>query len=54
MARAAVVNAIMSDEDPNDDPTKGFLVITSLLGNVTSVGLLIFAIVFLAWRFHVL
>jgi len=50
----AVVNATMSNEDPNDDPTKGFLVITSLIGIVLSLGLLIFAIGFLAWRFHVL
>ncbi len=54
MARAAVINAVMSDEDPNDDPTKGFLVITSLIGIVASVGLLIYAIGFLAWRFHIL
>jgi len=44
----------MSDEDPNDDPTKGFLVITSLIGLLASVGLLIWAIGFLAWRFHIL
>lgn len=54
MPRAAVVNAIMSNEDPNDDPTKGILVIMSLLGIITSAGLLIFAIAFLAWRFHIL
>jgi hypothetical protein len=54
MARAAVVNAIMNNEDPNDDPTKGFLVMTSLIGIITSVGLLVFAVAFLAWRFHIL
>jgi hypothetical protein len=54
MARAAVINAVMSDEDPNDDPTKAFLVITSLIAIVASIGLLIYAIGFLAWRFHIL
>lgn len=54
MARAAVVNALMNDEDPNDDPTKGFLVTTSLIAILVSIGLLIYAIGFLAWRFHIL
>jgi len=50
MIRATVRNALMSHEDPNDAPSKGFLVKLNVFSLLASVGSFIAAILIVIWK----
>jgi hypothetical protein len=51
LSRAVIMNALMSDEDPNDSVSAAFLKLFNVIFLIVAVGALIGAIALAVWRF---